>query len=192
MAGLKRKVQVSSVPHNRSIKKQKQETKPVKTKVSATNIEAETDSDPILESDTPELSGENDGVSWPSDDDAGLDSAHGRTNEEFEDQEPANLTRPKISISDPNSTSSKIRGISTHHLFLLTLPSILQRKPCKTKSLGSGTESLKAQCGLDREKQKALGAPAKKVSRPPRRAQEARRRTLRYRYRPCQGFGTQA
>ncbi|KAI4249086.1 MAG: hypothetical protein LQ352_005726, partial [Teloschistes flavicans] len=106
MAGLKRKVQVSSVPHNRSIKKQKQETKPVKTKVSATNIEAETDSDPILESDTPELSGENDGVSWPSDDDAGLDSAHGRTNEEFEDQEPANLTRPKISISDPNSTST--------------------------------------------------------------------------------------
>lgn len=124
MAGLKRKLQASSVPHKSSIKKQKQkqETKPtLKTKVSATNLETETDSDPIVESETPEFSGEDDGVSWPSEDDAGLNSNQGRFSEEedeagFEDQEPANVTRPDSSTTDPKGLSSKTCGMRTPYL----------------------------------------------------------------------------
>ncbi|KAI4198157.1 MAG: hypothetical protein LQ350_005444 [Teloschistes chrysophthalmus] len=118
MAGLKRKIQAPSIPQKGSIKKQKQkqETKPtLKTKVPATNnIETETDSDPIVESETPEFSGEDDGVSWPSEDDDRLNSNQGSFNGQedeagFEDQGPANVTRPKSSTTDPKglSTSSK-------------------------------------------------------------------------------------
>ena len=38
------------------------------------NLEVETDSDPIIESDTTEHSGLDDGASWPSDDDVNDDS----------------------------------------------------------------------------------------------------------------------
>ena len=38
--------------------------------------EAESDSDPIVESDTTENSGEDDGVSWPSDDEEAVELAH--------------------------------------------------------------------------------------------------------------------
>lgn len=69
MAGLKRKeapitkAQASTV-HKRS----KKEAVHVKTsKVEPSTLEAETDSDPIAESDTTDHSGDDDGVSWPSD-----------------------------------------------------------------------------------------------------------------------------
>ncbi|KAL9580803.1 MAG: hypothetical protein Q9212_004282, partial [Teloschistes hypoglaucus] len=111
MAGLKRKIQPSCVPYKSSIKKQKQkqETKPsLKTKLPATKLETETDSDPIVESETPEFSGEDDGVSWPSENDDGLNSNQERFNGEedeagFEDQEPANVTRPKTSSKESHA-----------------------------------------------------------------------------------------
>lgn len=70
MAGLKRK-ESPAVKHSgdRVPKKPrtghaqiKREQRPV------SEAEAETDSDPIIESDTTEHSGDDDGVSWPSDD----------------------------------------------------------------------------------------------------------------------------
>jgi hypothetical protein len=71
MVGTKRKETPSSRNVTGAVSK-KQKTvppKPKKSKPPPPDLEAETDSDPIVESDTPEHSGEDDGVSWPSDDD---------------------------------------------------------------------------------------------------------------------------
>lgn len=70
MAGLKRKeVPTSTVSKARDHKKFKNEASQSKKALRAAPIlETETDSDPIVESDTAEQSGDDDGVSWPSDD----------------------------------------------------------------------------------------------------------------------------
>ncbi|KAL8689981.1 MAG: hypothetical protein Q9218_004466 [Villophora microphyllina] len=106
MAGIKRKFHPSAVPQRGSIKKQKQDAKSgFKTQPPARNLETETDSDPIVESDTTEHSGDDDGVSWPSDEDIGVDANQGGFNEEaeveFSDQKPANT------VNDGPSTSSR-------------------------------------------------------------------------------------
>lgn len=69
MAGIKRKDAPSAKSlGGKSSKKHKIEV--TQSKISDVKIqETETDSDPIVESETTEHSGEDDGVSWPSDDD---------------------------------------------------------------------------------------------------------------------------
>lgn len=71
MAGLKRKEAPTSTPSGDSIrKKPKKGALPAKKSERAGRWqEAETDSDPLVESDTTERSGDDDGVSWPSDED---------------------------------------------------------------------------------------------------------------------------
>lgn len=68
MAGIKRKDAPSAKSlGGKSSKKHKIEAS--QSKISDVKIqETETDSDPIVESDTTQHSGEDDGVSWPSDD----------------------------------------------------------------------------------------------------------------------------
>ena len=72
MAGIKRK-QAPVNKINGKTKKPRitsgyEEHKATKPTIPRKELEAETDSDPIIESDTTEHSGEDDGVSWPSDD----------------------------------------------------------------------------------------------------------------------------
>ena len=69
MAGIKRKETPRSMKNTFSNnKKTKIEPKaPKKSRLSSKFAETETDSDPIVESDTTENSGDDDGVSWPSD-----------------------------------------------------------------------------------------------------------------------------
>ena len=71
MAGLKRKDAPTMKSTGGNIhKKSKKEVPPSKkSQASVQVLETETDSDPVVESDTTEHSGDNDGVSWPSDDD---------------------------------------------------------------------------------------------------------------------------
>ncbi|KAL8864416.1 MAG: hypothetical protein Q9198_009876, partial [Flavoplaca austrocitrina] len=68
MAGIKRKQSASSGIPRDNVKKRKQGGDPAVESSASSNPEAETDSDPIIESDTTEHSGDDDGVSWPSDD----------------------------------------------------------------------------------------------------------------------------
>ena len=69
MAGLKRKEALETKSQPAVIqKKHKKEEKSHKLSKLVEPPEAETDSDPIIESDTTSQSGEDDGVSWPSDD----------------------------------------------------------------------------------------------------------------------------
>lgn len=70
MAGIKRKDPPSAKPlGGKSSKKHKIEASQSKISEGLVKIqETETDSDPIVESDTTEHSGDDDGVNWPSDD----------------------------------------------------------------------------------------------------------------------------
>ncbi|KAL8937661.1 MAG: hypothetical protein Q9216_004313 [Gyalolechia sp. 2 TL-2023] len=69
MSGTKRKQPSGVVLPNGDLKKQKRLPDPVPEHVAPdSDQEFETDSDPIIESDTTEHSGDDDGASWPSDD----------------------------------------------------------------------------------------------------------------------------
>lgn len=68
MAGFKRKEAPISKSSGGSIsKKAKKEASQAKKSEGVQTQETETDSEPIVESDTTEHSGDDDGVSWPSD-----------------------------------------------------------------------------------------------------------------------------
>ena len=69
MAGVKRKGLLETDTQNgNATKKYKKEVRKPNTSKGKEALEAETDSDPIIESDTASQSGDDDGVSWPSDD----------------------------------------------------------------------------------------------------------------------------
>ena len=76
MAGIKRKqpevaggrVKGGSKKSKIEPKNAKKSARPPTPLSDISELEAETDSDPIIESDTTEHSGDDDGVSWPSDD----------------------------------------------------------------------------------------------------------------------------
>lgn len=71
MAGLKRKEAPISKPSEDNVHKKPKKQAPQlqKSKRAVHSQETEPDSDPIVESETTEQSGEDDGVSWPSDED---------------------------------------------------------------------------------------------------------------------------
>jgi hypothetical protein len=80
MAGLKRKEAPVTKAHASTVhKRSKKEAAHVKTsKVEPSTLEAETDSDPIAESDTTDHSGDDDGVSWPSDEEEDVTQLSGK------------------------------------------------------------------------------------------------------------------
>ena len=71
MAASKRKENPSTNLHAGNVsKKPKKEEKLAKSSIRLQDLETATDSDPLVESDTASQSGDDDGVSWPSDEDA--------------------------------------------------------------------------------------------------------------------------
>ncbi|KAL8809683.1 MAG: hypothetical protein Q9200_003199 [Gallowayella weberi] len=102
MAGIKRKPKSPSDNQNGGTKKQKRGPAPLpKTESAAPSLETETDSDPIVESDTTEHSGDDDGVSWPSDNDKEM--------QEIEDEADPLQTpnkKPTTSIKPTDSTTT--------------------------------------------------------------------------------------
>ncbi|KAL8715259.1 MAG: hypothetical protein Q9220_001217 [cf. Caloplaca sp. 1 TL-2023] len=116
MAGIKRKQIPASTHQNGSTKKQKSapiSAPPVlEVKRPASDLEAETDSDPIVESDTTENSGDDDGVSWPSDDQATDNNEHHHARIDPDPpvhQQPLKSTQPKASAgnAEHHSANSK-------------------------------------------------------------------------------------
>ena len=86
MAGIKRK-QAPVDKFNGNTKKPRitpghEEHKATKPIIPREELEAETDSDPIIESDTTEHSGEDDGASWPSDDEQRLETFPAREHDD--------------------------------------------------------------------------------------------------------------
>ena len=76
MASSKRKENPSTKLHAGNLsKKPKKEENFAKSSIRPQELETATDSDPLVESDTASQSGDDDGVSWPSDEDAEEDEA---------------------------------------------------------------------------------------------------------------------
>ena len=75
MAGVKRKEypQIGGRARETAKKVKSEPRKKVRSITPPSELEAQTDSDPIVESDTTEHSGDDDGVSWPSDDQEDVD-----------------------------------------------------------------------------------------------------------------------
>ena len=71
MAASKRKENPSTKLHTGNVsKKPKEEEKLAKSSIRLQDLETATDSDPLVESDTASQSGDDDGSSWPSDENA--------------------------------------------------------------------------------------------------------------------------
>ncbi|KAL8785226.1 MAG: hypothetical protein Q9213_003495 [Squamulea squamosa] len=108
MGGIKRKQNASSDLRNGGTKKRKQGPSSTPKSALTPNLETETDSDPIIESDTTEDSGDDDGVSWPSDHDEDL---HKQVLEKAEvpNVGPKNGSRATVLADNTNgaSTASK-------------------------------------------------------------------------------------
>ncbi|KAL9604524.1 MAG: hypothetical protein Q9219_000489 [cf. Caloplaca sp. 3 TL-2023] len=95
MSGTKRRQSPQASIANPNIKKQKQASNHVQSRTPTPDAQFETDSDPIVESDTTEHSGDDDGASWPSDDDDGLKKVSSRD------------TTRKGPLGSPQNPSSK-------------------------------------------------------------------------------------
>lgn len=79
MVGIKRKTAIAFKSENGNVqKKTRKDERPVKrSKTEIAALETATDSDPIVESDTTSQSGDDDGVTWPSDEDDEPDESAG-------------------------------------------------------------------------------------------------------------------
>ena len=114
MAGIKRKGAFDAKSKAGNIqKKQKKDEKRPKTSKPIQPLETETDSEPIMESDTTSQSGDDDGVSWPSDDEGeDGDELGGVSEEDNEDggiktaAEAANEAQPKTKNTPTNGQST--------------------------------------------------------------------------------------
>ena len=113
MAGIKRKDPAPKADSFDTRKKSKVEPKKSKAepkkgaakKGPRIELEAETDSDPIVESDTTEHSGDDDGVSWPSDDDDG-----GVPVAPAKKQQPAKALPARAKKNAPAATTPPAKG----------------------------------------------------------------------------------
>ncbi|KAL8673376.1 MAG: hypothetical protein Q9168_002202 [Polycauliona sp. 1 TL-2023] len=106
MAGIKRKQNSSASIPTGGIKKRKQGSGSVVEISASADLEAETDSDPIIESDTTDHSGDDDGVSWPSDDE----------NIQQENVEEAELPgKSHANGHRPTAPSKSTNGVSKSH-----------------------------------------------------------------------------
>lgn len=190
MVGIKRKQSALSGIQSGDIKKRKQGSLPVVESSTSSNLEAETDSDPIIESDTTEHSGDDDGVSWPSDQDEDIQDENGKE-AGLRDKSPTNNHRPTAAPETTNGASSQFSTAVTSSRMLIAAR-LVKGVPCQAESSSPGTKSRKAKRRLHSKIQEALGTLTKEVSCAAGRAKEAGCRTLRYHHRPRQRFRAQA
>ena len=145
MAGIKRKQASSSIANGHETgKKLKKESPP------PSDLEAETDSDPIIESDTTEHSGDDDGVSWPSDEDQNAEKD--KKDQQATNQEGAQHLGRK-SNGEEKVVKSKIANNASNTTnvgrFIGTITDIgnsivFERSSCKAKGPRSGAQSIEA------------------------------------------------
>ena len=133
MVGIKRKQSASSGNKSGHIKKRKHTSPPAVESSTSSNLEAETDSDPIIESDTTEQSGDGDGVSWPSDQDEDMPD---------ENEEAAGVqhktprqTGPPAAPETTNGTSSRSSTAILSRPMLIAIR-LVKGVPCQAESSG--------------------------------------------------------
>ena len=168
MAGLKRKeAPISNAQASPVSKKAKKKPAQVKvSKIEPSTLEAQTDSDPIIESDTTEHSGDDDGVSWPSDEEEGASQQPG--NDEESTKKPVGEDR---SIKKPPGTNDINGCIIDQPIYYRREKTdsrnsqVFQRSSCKAKNPGSRTQSGQTQRGFDSSNEENLGTSTTKITR---------------------------
>lgn len=162
MVGIKRKQNASSGTKSDHIKKRKHTSPPAVESSTSSNLEAETDSDPIMESDTTEHSGDGDGVSWPSDQDEDIQD---------EKEEGAGVRHKSLRQTGPMAAPETTNGTSSwSSTAILSCPMLIAIRhvkgvPCQAESSSPRTQSRQAKRRLYSEIQEALGTLTKEVSR---------------------------
>ncbi|KAL8700582.1 MAG: hypothetical protein Q9224_000898 [Gallowayella concinna] len=146
MAGIKRKTNSSSNNQIGGTKKQKREPVSLpKTNSTAASLETATDSEPIVDSDTTEHSGDDDGVSWPSDNDEEMQEIEDEAEPiQPRDKKPTTSSKPTDATTTTNGAGSELHVGSTFQLSLI-VARLVEGGTCQTKSRSPGTESHKAQ-----------------------------------------------
>lgn len=166
MAGIKRKesptVKLSSINRNKKLKITTKDSR--KPKEPALELETATDSDPIVESDTTEHSGDDDGESWPSDDDQVL--------EEITQPVPRQTSKVDAGSTNgiSNCTSSLIVSVSYADIFQSYS---VKGGPCKAKGCCSRAESREAECGFNSSLEEVMGTATEEITRTFGRTQRA-------------------
>ena len=145
-------------------------------------LETETDSDPIVESDTTENSGDDNGVSWPSDhesaaQDSSADEGAGVAISQKTSKKGPYVLPRKVRLAQKSgigmiSPSAHPRQLTSHSI------NCLQRNPRQAKSPRPRAQSRQTQRTAHRPVETAMGTITKKVSRATRRAEEACRRAV--------------
>lgn len=114
MAGIKRKngsdSKSQAIHTAKKPKKEHKSANPSKPSKIVQELEAETDSDPIVESDTTSQSGDNDGVSWPSDEDNEEVDEWGGVSGEDEDDTGGVKAAAKAADGAPPATKGGARS----------------------------------------------------------------------------------
>lgn len=129
-------------------KKPKKEEKRAKNSKHVQDLETATDSDPLVESDTTSHSGDDDGVSWPSDEEAEEGEGwEGVGVAEDNDVGGVNIAAEAAGASQPGSKAASTNGNPTKTdvklEFALAEPFIskfLERIPFKAKSRKTRTQ----------------------------------------------------
>ena len=136
MAGIKRKEHPHIIGRtHETVKKVKTESrKKVRPITPPSDLEAQTDSDPIVESDTTEHSGDDNGVSWPSDDEE-EDSPEIRngTKSSVNGVESSNHSKSLGKVAEPKSESNGASHNRESILFQLSLQMLTSLKPRRLK-----------------------------------------------------------
>lgn len=148
MAGIKRKeAPISNAQASSVHKKTKSRNAQVKiSKVEPLVLEVKTDSDPIIESDTTEHSGDDDGISWPSDEEVAETQppVKGESSIEKSVREDGIVKKP-TGANDINGCKSSQTRCDRRDIADTSNSQFFQRSSCKAKSLSSRTKGSQTQ-----------------------------------------------
>ena len=114
MAALKRKEVPNSKLHGDSTsKRSKKEEKLAKSSTRVQDLETATDSDPLVESDTTSQSGDDDAISWPSDEEVDKEEWEGVTVAEDNDEGGVKIAAEAAGTSQSAKKAPNIDGTAS-------------------------------------------------------------------------------
>lgn len=173
MAGIKRSGSSGLQPQlTHGAKRPKKEHNGAKPSKSSRDLEVETDSDPIVESDTTSQSGDKDGVSWPSDEDnGGVDNWQGVSDEEEQDDGGVNVATQAAVVASPAAKRTSLPD-ATHSKKNICAASILSSLILPAKS-----KEAHAKQKVEKQERKAAKPNADTIARSKKLWERLRRKS---------------
>ncbi len=157
-------------------KKHKKEGESYKTSKPVEPLEAETDSDPIVESDTTSQSGEDDGVSWPSDNEGG-DGQEGVESEDGASKGDSGVEGTGLDTDPVNAPQAKPKSKSTDGMGTgETVPRVWKISKLTSMLPGSSKEAHAKQ-KVERQERKAAKPNADSIAKSKKLWERLRRKS---------------